>query len=258
MKQRRSALGEITTQYARNGPLLEESRQFTRLAAAHVPRLERRRLLVDQNELGRVTYKARRNIFEALDARFADDNRAANLGLLAGLATGGRSHDIGVLLEIARHDMLIGRFLQFLTEHFGESTALVDARYFLDSLDRELGVVRGWAPSLQSRAIAALNRIPDVFRLWSNEPGSRVAVIDPPIELMGLIVQERLQEMLPPLGAREFAMLGIDRPRALDLLWACARRNWFKVDVAGDVVRLEPQFSSVAAMFGLKQSETAL
>jgi hypothetical protein len=59
----------FSTQYARNGPLISESREFVQLLAKGLSRKERRELLVLQNRLARRTYKSRRNIFEQLEAR---------------------------------------------------------------------------------------------------------------------------------------------------------------------------------------------
>ena len=248
MAQRRRPLATISTQYARNGPLVDESREYTRLVARGLRRAERRQFLVIENGLRRATHKARRNIFEALEARFADERRAADLGLLVELPAGRRAFDVGALLELARHDKLIGEFLRFLIARIGQSWSLIDANYFLDDLNRRSGVVRRWAPSLQKRALSSLNSLPDAFDIWERRVGPTVTPIEMPPELAAIIVQERLIDALPPLHAPEFAMLGLQRDAVVRLLWTCARRRWFTVDVVGDVANIDPEFDSTASM----------
>lgn len=255
MAKRRRPLAAISTQYARNGPLVDESREYTRLVARGLGRAERRQFLVIENGLRRATYKARRNIFEALEARFADERRAADLGLLVELPAGRRAFDVGALLELARHDTLIGEFLRFLVARIGQSWSLIDSKYFLDELNRRSGVVRRWAPSLQKRAVSSLNSLPDAFDIWERRAGPTVTPIEMPPELSAIIIQERLTDTLPPLHAPEFAMLGLRRDAVVQLLWTCARRRWFTVDVVGDVVNVDPEFDSTASMLraGLTQ-----
>jgi hypothetical protein len=203
---------------------------------------------VIENGLRRATYKARRNIFEALEARFADERRAADLGLLVELPAARRAFDVGILLELARHDKLIGEFLRFLVARIGQSWSLIDANYFLDDLNRRSGVVRRWAPSLQKRAVSSLNSLSDAFDIWERRAGPLVTPIEMPPELAAIIVQERLIDALPPLHAPEFAMLGLQRDAVVQLLWTCARRRWFTVDVVGDVANVDPKFDSTASM----------
>jgi hypothetical protein len=184
--------------------------------------------------------------------RFSDERRAANLGMLSMNPSGLRAFNVGAFLEIALHDQLICEFASFLVACIGQPWALLDASYFLDDLDRRLSVVRTWAPSLQKRAISALNSMPGMFGLWAERVGARVPPIQIPTELTGLIVHERLASSALPLQAREFEILGLGRQEVLESLWACARRGWFSVDVAGDVVLIESTFPSIAAMYGLR------
>jgi hypothetical protein len=255
--ERRRPLAAISTQYARNGPLVDESREYTGLVARGLGRGARRQLLVNENGLRRATYKARRNIFEALEARFADERRAADLGLLVELPAGRRAFDVGALLEVARHDSLIGEFLGFMVARIGQSWSLIDANYFLDDLNRRTGVVRRWAPSLQKRAVSSLNSLPDAFEIWERRAGPTVTPIEMPSELAAIVIQERLADALPPLHAPEFAMLGLQRDAVVQLLWTCARRRWFTVDVVGDVVKIDPEFDSAASLLRARLTEAA-
>lgn len=248
MADRSRPLARISTQYARNGPLLSESREYVRLVARGLQKEERRRVLVLENGLGRQTYKARRNIFEALEARFADQRRAADLGLLSLSSAPSKAFSVGALIELARHDLLIQKFVSFLVRHIGLPIGMIDARRFLDELDTEDGSAGRWSPSLRRRAESSLNAIPSHFELWSETIDGSVPAVHIPIELAALIVQERLEAGSGPINAVEFDMLGLRAAEVIELLWACARRNWFSVDVVGNVVRVEQKFKDLSSL----------
>ena len=245
----RGARSLISTQYARNGPLLEESQQFTRLVSAGVARDARREVLLVENALGRPTHKTRRSIFEALEQRFADERRARHLGILSTVPGQARNFGMGVLLEIARHDELVGEFLAFIGARVGQPWSLIDAQRFLEELDGRDAAVRSWAPSIQKRAVSSLNSISSHFQLWRSRVGARVAPIELPNELVAIIAFERLLDGEPVIYAPEFAMLGVRREAIVEALWSCARRGWYAVDTIGDVVHVEPKVDSIRAMF---------
>lgn len=243
----------ISTQYARNGPLIDESQMYTRLVAAGVDREERRKILLVENGLGRPTHKTRRSIFEALEQRFADDRRASNLGVLSAVPGQARSFAVGVLMEIARHDQLVGAFLAFLAERTEQSWMQIDARLFLEKLYQRDDVVPSWAPSIQKRAVSSLNSIPRHFQLWRARVGSRVTPISLPAELVGMIVFERLSDGAPVEHAPDFATFGMRKQDIVEALWSCSRRGWFAVDVIGDVISVESKVNSVSEMFTSSQ-----
>jgi len=255
MAASRHPLATISTQYARNGPLLEEAREYVRLVARGLNRAERRETLVIENGLHRHTYKARRNIFEALEARFSDARRARNLGVLTLEAAPSRAFSLGALVELARHDALMNKFLEFLVRHIGSPWRSIDARYFLEELERQTGAVRGWAPTLQRRAVSALNSVPRVFELWGARVGPDIPEVELPVELFATIVHERISDTKSAWNAPEFRMLGLKHRAVVDLSWACARRKWFTVDVVGDIVTLEPSFGDLATMLAAAEGE---
>lgn len=236
-----------STQYARNGPLLPESLEFTRLISKCVTRAERKRILVSENRLGRHTYKSRRNIFEALEARFADHRRAANLGFLS-MTTGlSRSFAMGCFLELAKHDALVGSFVRYSIEAMGSGSA-TDAASFLGQLDVGSGSVNAWSPTLRRRAIASLNAISHKFQVTDGLPPAVRGELRFPVELAAIIFQERLEDNLSAVGAPEFALLNLSRNAVVALLWSCARREWFRVDIIGDVVNVERRFENAASL----------
>jgi hypothetical protein len=249
VKERPLPLGQFSTQYARNGPLLAEAVEFTRLVGLGLDKPQRQRLLVGDNRLGRSTYKSRRNIFEALEARFCDHRRAANLGILTQSALPFRAFSMGAFLELAKRDALIRAFLDFLIHGDGMPQSRIEAGRFLQELEARSNTIQKWAPTLRRRAVSALNALPEKFEIFSMQSADHpVTSIAFPVELAAVVVQERLEDDLSPISAPDFAAFRLSRQTIIELLWSCARREWFKVDVIGDIVHVERRFSSIDDM----------
>ncbi len=229
----------LSTQYARNGPLIPESREFVRMVAAGLSRPERRQRLVVENGLARPTFKSRRNLFEALEGRFSLEQRARDLGQLSFSNASPRALMIGFLSELAETDELVKRYLHFVHAKIGEEHCYADARLFIAELAETSTVVQAWAPSLQRRAVSSLNSLPFHYGLWENTRLKLIPRPQLPLEVCGLIFSWQLDQEQSVLRAPFFETLAMRRDDILELLWACARRGWFEVEAQGDVLRVQ-------------------
>jgi hypothetical protein len=247
-----------STQYARNGPLLDDSRRFVSLVVDARSRIERHRLLVIENGLGRRSYKTRRNLFEALEARFADAERTAELGRFVRSNIGIRAFHLAFLAEIAKHDSLISAYLHFLIERIGYPIEVATPDRFLAELERQETLP--WSPSVRRRTVASLGMLPLHFELWSAQACGVVPAVVPPIELVAFYVQSALQRSASVARVFELESLGFSRESMVEALWSCARRGWFEVSAMAGIVHVERRFATLDALLrdidGVSSSRT--
>ncbi len=247
----------LLTQYARNGPLIQESRDFVRLVAAGYSRPERRRRLVVDNALGRRSFKSRRNLFEALEMRFSEQSHARDLGVLSYSSANPRALSVGFLTELAGHDELVASYLQFVYSRIGEERRFIDARFFIAELATSSTAAATWAPSLQRRAVASLNSLPAQFGLWESPAPEIVQRPHLPLETLGLLFLWQLERNESVLSVPFLKIIAMPKGDILESLWACARRGWFEIEASGDIVRARAESGDVGVLLGVDRALVA-